>query len=187
MSTLTTICPQEIRIKGRRKGLNKIWATKEHKAKVKMFCGGKTCQWCGTDQDLLAHHPFIESYKGVYTDLELSGCIVLCKRCHFSLHKGYILCQVCKKYFHRPGAEMCKRCYLENHPEVVQAREKFVRELKAKQKEARRMAQQKRNTRHPCKKNLKSQRCREKGVCPFSPRKAIKCRSFKRIEQLEGR
>lgn len=182
MITATT-CPQEIRIKGRRNGLNRIWATKEHKAKVKAFCAGKTCQWCGTDQNLLAHHPFVESYKGVYSDLELSGCIVLCTRCHFSLHKGYILCQVCKKHFHRPGAEMCKRCFLKKHPEIVQARETFIRDMKEKQKASRKIAQQNRRGKHPCRKNKGSQQCREKGVCPYPSKKAETCRGFVRREK----
>ncbi len=173
-----TTCPQEIAIHGRRDGLNRIWATKEHKAKVKAFCDGKTCQWCGTTDQLLAHHPYMESYKGVYSDLELSGCIVLCRRCHFALHKGFVLCQVCRQHFHRPGAEMCKPCFMSAHPEIVKAREQFVKDLKAKRKEARRLAQQKRKTRHPCWFNSGSLKCRKLGVCSFSPKKAGGCRKF---------
>ena len=132
--------PQATRVKGRRKNLVKIWSGKEWKNKCKEFIGDKSCAWCGTKEKLLVHHPYLESYNGCYTDLELSGCMVLCSRCHFSLHKGLVLCSRCKKHYHRVGGDMCKTCFLEAHPEIVDAREKIIRERKDLQKRLRKEA-----------------------------------------------
>jgi len=119
-------------ISNRRKNLKKTYQSKEWKANVKAFIAGKKCEWCGTTEKLLAHHPYLESYKdGTYSDLYLSGCIVLCNRCHFSLHKGLTLCRKCKLHYHGVGADVCRICYLAEHPEIVEAKKKKEQEKKA--------------------------------------------------------
>jgi len=178
MTDHSVSCPAARATKGRRKGLNRVWSTKEHKATVKAFCEGKTCQWCGSRDKLTAHHPYIESYKGCYTDLELSGCFVLCNRCHFSLHKGLILCPVCKKHYHRVGAEMCKECFLKKHPEIVARRIAFYNELAASRKaikDARNAKNRAAKRKHPCKSRTISGRCQRSAIgsrCTYAPTKA---------------
>lgn len=169
--SITTECPQSRAKKGRRKKLSSIWNQKEHKARVKAFCAGKVCAWCGSSEHLTAHHPYLESYKGCYTDLELSGCIVLCSRCHFALHKGLVLCPVCGKRYYRVGGEMCKSCYLEAHPEVAAARERFMLEQKARRKKSSKV-------RHPCGNREKYQGCKNGGTCNYSWKRARACGGF---------
>jgi len=119
-------------ISNRRKNLKKTYASKEWKKNVKEFVKGKTCEWCGTTEKLLAHHPFLTSYKdGTYGDLYLSGCIVLCTRCHFALHKGLVLCKRCGKHYHLIGADCCRSCFMELHPEMVEAKKVKADEKKA--------------------------------------------------------
>jgi len=171
--------------KGRRKNLNRIWNTKDHKARVKAFCGGKVCAWCGASEGLTAHHPYLESYAGCYTDLELSGCIVLCNRCHFSLHKGLVLCQLCKKHYHRVGAEMCKECFFKAHPDIVKARELMIAEQAARIKAAKKAAADKRKAakaRHRCGAYRVGGICGKSSIgsrCPHAPTKAVRnCADF---------
>lgn len=71
----------------------------------------------------LPHHPYLESYKdGTYANLYLSGCMVVCNRCHYAIHHGMVLCKRCGTRYHGVGADMCKSCWLELHPEIVEAR-----------------------------------------------------------------
>jgi len=125
-------------ISNRRKNLKKTYASKEWKKNVKEFIAGKKCEWCGTTEKLLAHHPYLESYKdGNYGNLYFSGCIVLCTRCHFSLHKGLVLCKRCGLHYHSIGAESCRGCFNIAHPEIVEAKKKKVEETKALKKKLR--------------------------------------------------
>ena len=180
MSSISVSCPQARRVKGRRKNLNKIWSGKEWKLKCKEFIGSKTCAWCGTSEHLLVHHPYLESYNGCYTDLELSGCMVLCSRCHFSLHHGLILCPVCKKHYFRVGGEMCKSCYLEKHPEIAEARAKYELEMKTRIKKSRANESDKRKAlkqKHPCVSYRASGKCGKSMIgtrCTYSPTKALR-------------
>lgn len=125
------VSPDNIRIINRKKKLSKIWTTKEWKEKKTEFIKGKVCSWCGTTEKLLPHHPYMNSLKdGTYMDFYLSGCIVLCTRCHFALHHGKKLCPKCKKHYCSFDAEMCYPCYTKEHPEIIEAREKTKRHFK---------------------------------------------------------
>jgi len=37
--------------------------------------------------------------------------IVLCMRCHYAKEKGWVLCEICRKKFHKPMYEQCWECY----------------------------------------------------------------------------
>ena len=116
--------------------MRKTWQTKEWKNAVKAFTSGKSCQWCGVTSGLTAHHPFLKSYSdGVYLNLYLSGCIVLCNRCHFSLHKGLVLCPICKSHYMRVGSDRCYSCFILSHPEILEARERKKEEIKRARRE----------------------------------------------------
>lgn len=41
---------------------------------------------------------------------------MLCKRCHFALHKGLVLGKVCKKNYHKPEREKCWNCFKKSLP-----------------------------------------------------------------------
>jgi len=129
------VSPDNIRIINRKKKLSKIWTTKEWKEKKTEFIKGKVCSWCGTTEKLLPHHPYMNSLKdGTYMDFYLSGCIVLCTRCHFALHHGKKLCPKCKEHYCSFDAEMCYPCYTKEHPEIELVKQKKKEEMKALRK-----------------------------------------------------
>lgn len=125
-------------IKTRRKKLKKAWSTKEWDIAKKEFLDkNPVCVWCG-EKSTVPHHPYMKSYTdGTYLNLYLSGCISLCQRCHFSLHRGLMICPVCKKKYMRVGSEMCYGCYTERHPEIEESRIKAKEDRKKAQKEYR--------------------------------------------------
>ena len=111
------------------------WQTQEWKEKASEFVKGKSCEWCGSTENLVPHHP---KKKGGYTHNEyisLEGCHVLCKKCNFMEDKGYKFCPQCKKKYYKPkrGRDaLCWNCfstqtslgksvkeYYEKHPEEL--------------------------------------------------------------------
>jgi len=42
--------------------------------------------------------------------MSLKDCIALCKKCHFALHKGLVLCRTCKKKYHLKQHSSCWNC-----------------------------------------------------------------------------
>jgi hypothetical protein len=103
---------------------------------------------------VLPHHPEITSYKGHYSDLELSQCIPLCAKCHFAVHHGLRLCQVCGEHYHQWYGGECKYCFDKEHPEIVKAREEFEQNRKSNEKalkEARNEKAREAKRKHPCK------------------------------------
>jgi len=130
--------PQTRRTSNRRKKLNRLWNSKEHKERVKAFIADRPCQWCGSMEYRTAHHPYRSSYgEDIYTDLELSQCMVLCRRCHMALHKGLKLCPICKKHYAPFERDMCFHCYCEKYPEVMEKVNSSKEKRKEDQKKAR--------------------------------------------------
>ena len=115
--------PENRRISNRRKNLDRVWSSAEWKAnKLKFLEKHPTCQMCGKKSEL-AHHPYIESYKGMYTDLELSRCVPYCKRCHYAVHRGLKLCPMCGVRYCRWDNDLCRDCWEREHPEIKEQRE----------------------------------------------------------------
>lgn len=178
-------CPEETRHKNRQDALRKIWSSKDWKEKKRVFLeANPVCAMCGKPSTV-PHHPYKESVKGHYDDLTLSQCVAYCNKCHFAVHKGLKLCGKCNQHYHRWDALMCRVCFDEEHPEIVQAREEYVarkeaadKELKAMRKEKARAAKQ----RHPCKYHRLGGACGKSMLgsrCAFSPTKAeMKCGDF---------
>jgi hypothetical protein len=110
------------------------WNTEEWKEKAAEFVKGKSCEWCGSTENLVPHHP---KKKGGYTHdeyMSLEGCFVLCKKCNFMEDKGFKLCPQCKKKYYKPERgrdNLCWNCftgtslgksvkeYYEKHPEEL--------------------------------------------------------------------
>jgi hypothetical protein len=127
------VSPDNIRISNRKKKLRATWKTKEWKDAVKAFTKGKCCEWCGSVEKITAHHPYYTSTDDIYLDLYLSGAMVLCNRCHFSLHHGMVLCPRCKSKYMRVGSTICYSCYLDSNPEIrerIAARKEEVKRIK---------------------------------------------------------
>jgi hypothetical protein len=54
--------------------------------------------------------PMVEKADKEYLDFK--DVVVLCKRCHMAVTKGYDLCPVCKTRYARVGYSQCYECYL---------------------------------------------------------------------------
>lgn len=177
--------PGERQTKGRRAGLQAIWNSKEWKDKKKAFLDkNPVCAMCGA-RSTVPHHPTRESYKGHYGDLELSQCVAYCNVCHFSVHHGLKLCVKCKEHYHPWDAPECRYCFDKEHPEIVEARKKYVEEKEREEKE-RKDAQNAKNRaakrNHPCKHRRINGGCGKSMLgtrCAYSPTKAAdKCGDF---------
>lgn len=46
--------------------------------------------------------------------LDFSKSIVLCKKCHGTVRKGFIICKICKQHYHSPEYEQCYICHQKN-------------------------------------------------------------------------
>ena len=92
--------------------MSKPWQLSKWEKRRKEFIKGKTCEWCGSEETLAIHHP---QERNSLTDAKyesFEGTMVLCKRCHFVLHKGMHLCPKCKKkYVKNRRFELCFGCY----------------------------------------------------------------------------
>lgn len=162
--------PQERRTRTRRNNLRKKWSGKAWQEKRAGFIKsrGGICEWCGSKDHLTVHHPQRNSYGDtVYMDFYLSGCILLCRKCHAALHAGRTLCE----YPHEDGenhyrwhdADKCSYCFLKEHPEIAN-KKKFEKKLKAAA------------NRHPCKFRHLSGRCQLSPIdsrCQYSAAKAM--------------
>ena len=121
-------------VKTRRKKLNKTWQSKEWKEKRLAFINGRGCSWCGSKEYLTVHHPYRSAYgKDLYIDFYLSGCVVLCRKCHSALHVGKTLCE-CKKHYRPFDADMCFPCYCIKFPEALEKVKAYKEAQKASQK-----------------------------------------------------
>jgi hypothetical protein len=75
------------------------------------FLEGKRCEWCGSDENLVIHHPQPSNSLTNSQYESFEGTMVLCKKCHFQLHRGLVICRVCKKRYHKPRYDSCWECF----------------------------------------------------------------------------
>ena len=138
---MTTTNPQRIRIDNRRKKLKKTWTGKLWKAKrlefIKLHKG--KCDWCGSTVTLTVHHPMRDAYgEEAYMDFYLSGCVLLCSKCHKATHVGKVLCDNVhedgENHYKWHDALECGVCYNKAHPEIKTARLKKKADAKALKK-----------------------------------------------------
>ena len=181
-------CPQTRQLKGRPKNLNRSWSGANWKQQKAVFLTKNPL--CAMHNQIgisvpatVPHHPYRDSYKGAYTDLELSACVAYCKSCHFAIHHGLTLCKVCGEHYHPWDAEMCRFCFDKKHPEIVEAREILIEQKKMAAKEIKDTRNAKNRAlkkKHPCFFHHIGGRCGKSvlGIrCPYAPTKAAKlCR-----------
>ena len=89
----------------------KPWITKEWKEKREEIIKNKNCEWCGSKNNLVIHHPQPTNSLTEEQYMSLEGTIIICNRCHHAHHKGMVLCNNCKKHYHKPKFEMCFHCF----------------------------------------------------------------------------
>lgn len=68
MTDHSVSCPQARSTKNRRKSMSKTWQTIAWKKAAKDFVTGQVCEWCGSKDKLLPHHPYQNAKDGVYPD-----------------------------------------------------------------------------------------------------------------------
>jgi formate-dependent nitrite reductase cytochrome c552 subunit len=74
------------------------------------------------------------SYKHEWDYLDKRNIVVLCKRCHFAIHHGKILCPKCKKAYMRYENRCCYSCLPQDEKDrieaAIEARKQKVKDLK---------------------------------------------------------
>jgi hypothetical protein len=159
----TTSCPQAIAAANHKQQTAEWWADPAYQAIAADAIRGKPCAYCGRPATL-AHHDEDWMYltKEVYYAPE--NMTSACGSCHRMYRRGLVICPACRKHYIRRTSEKCQWC----RGVVRTQKDRNGRAYKSTYKR-----------RHPCLKNLGQQRCREKIVCPYSPRKApSECRAF---------
>jgi hypothetical protein len=174
--------PQARRTRNRRKTKARIRQSPEWKAAVKAWVVGKKCEWCGSPDNILPHHPYQDTPNEIYGDLDLSGCIPVCESCHFMYERRHKQrCPVCKtNWMPLKGVEMCWSCDMKAHPEKL----KRIEEQKETQRAMDKLCRDIRNAKnraakrkHPCRSRTVSGRCQLSKInsqCQYSPTKALK-------------
>jgi len=173
-------CPQARRTANRRKTMKSTWQTKAWKQAVQEFVKGKKCEWCGSTEGLLAHHPYQDTKDGIYPNLYLSGCIVLCSTCHFMYHRRHKKrCPVCGTGWRHLDTDMCYECWKKANPDVVREREQFALLEKANRKalnDQRNARLRAAKRRHPCTFRTVTGKCTKSSFgarCPYAATKAM--------------
>lgn len=96
-------------------GTTKPWQLAEWKKNKKEWLKNNTvCLWCGSTKNITPHHPNKDESKEKYMSLETA--IPLCRKCHLMLHQGFLICEKCKKHYHKPNFNLCWNCYKEKNP-----------------------------------------------------------------------
>jgi hypothetical protein len=194
--------PQARRVNGRRKNLNRIWATDDWKQQKAEFL--KKFPWCSMHNSFvnkdgmrpavpatIPHHPYKTSYKEGYSDLELSQCVALCAKCHFAIHHGMKLCPVCGEHYCPWDAEMCIRCFDKANPDIVARRKQNKDAFETAERDRKKAIAQKRKaqkSKSRCKFFGVGQNCRFRPgtKCPHAPTKAaLNCCDFSAKKGVE--
>jgi len=186
--------PGAIRTKKRRTSKSKIYASQSWKENKAQFVKGKKCQWCGSTEKLLPHHPYKDTPDGIYEDLYLSECVVLCGTCHFMLERRHkIKCPVCKDNWMPvdPTIDRCWSCHLKANPGKVDAikAEKERREVADRQwKKGRADKRKKDKSDYPCNFRRVEQGCSAQPgkKCGYSKTKAKNCPDFKQKKSVKA-
>lgn len=179
MTDNSVSCPQARRTRTRRTRKGKVYQSKEWKEKVAAFIQGKKCEWCGSTEKLLAHHPYRDTPDAIYQDLYLSGCIVLCNTCHFMFHRRHKKkCPVCHENWMDLDVEMCYTCHLKANPGLAEKiAERAAERERVRKSILKDRADKRKAARHPCRSHLMSGRCQKSRIyeqCTYAARNALR-------------
>lgn len=193
--------PGARRTTGRRKNLNRIWASDDWKErKAKFLEDNPNCEMHKSViingnplivPATLPHHPYKTSYKEGYSDMELSQCMAECPKCHFAIHHGMKLCPVCGEHYCPWDAPMCIRCFDKANPDIVAQRKASKVAYEAGERERKKAIALKRKvqkSKSRCKFFGAGQNCRVRpgAKCPHAPTKAEKnCVDFESKKGVE--
>jgi hypothetical protein len=85
------------------------------------------CIWCGATEKIIPHHPNRDEGKETY--ISLKTAVPMCTKCHLNLHKGRILCNTCRKHYHKKKWVQCWHCLKEKNPDFKTQAQKEAEEL----------------------------------------------------------
>ena len=152
MSSIAVTCPQRISINNRQ--AHNRERELQIRAAVIEWCKGKLCT-CGCGEPAnCAHHISDDLYKDETAYRDLNNCDPYTGGCHKMHHRGFERCPECRGWM-RKGREKCAKC-----------------------SGWRKRNQSSGRIRHPCRKNVGRQKCTERVVCIYSPKKARACDYF---------
>ena len=138
--------PENIRTLNHRKRLKKWWNSKEWKEYVRIHTEGKCCEECGVKAGevrngrrpaiLTVNHLYRDLYNSLEDYLKFSSdkTQVTCTTCNWLFEKGMNWCPQCRKRYKKWYQPVCSSCFNETHPEIKEAREREVAELKSLKK-----------------------------------------------------
>jgi len=113
--------------------MSKPWQLSRWEKRRKEFIKGKSCEWCGSRETLAIHHP---QERDSLTEAEyesFEGTMILCKRCHFALHKGMHLCPKCQKKYVPERFEVCFNCLSPGIKKAIESHGKDMEELRSEE------------------------------------------------------
>lgn len=103
--------------------MSKPWQLSKWRKRRAEFIEGKSCEWCGSHEGpLIIHHPQEKNTLSDEKYESFDGALVLCKRCHFALHKEMHLCPNCKKKYVPNKFDVCFDCLPSERKEAIKSR-----------------------------------------------------------------
>ncbi len=196
-SPIAVSCPQARRTANRRSKLKRWWDDPRWRELVKRETDGKECEECGKKTGdirtnakgkshiirLTLDHPDRWAYASF--DLYIAANTpkrVVCTDCNHMFEKGMMICPVCREHYCHWRSEMCRACYMREHPGLKEALERAKDQSRdARNARARARTAKLQREKHPCKKRGLNQKCTRKSglVCTFSAAKAVGCLFFR--------
>ena len=101
----------------------KVWIEKRNE----VLNENSECLQCHTKEQLQIHHKdrkYCAEKYDEYASLADINYMILCKKCHFNLHKGYLLCLVCKIHYKKLEYDTCFHCLNPEDREKVSKKHK---------------------------------------------------------------
>jgi len=123
------VCPEEIRVRNRRRELASVRRSKEYQQRQRLLVLDKSCIWCGRRDHLLIHHTDLADYQtpAIYIQALDKGW-VMCTYCHRAYHSGRILCPICKERYTKCAT--CYQCMPQERKDEIVARKVRMKLLK---------------------------------------------------------
>jgi len=108
----------------------KPWRTKEWRERRKeILMNRPNCEWCGFDSYLQIAHKSGSGRSDNYHQMLEEEVVVLCRSCHFIMHKGSDPCLKCGKW-KRSRYDRCYTCWNKaTDDEVNQQHEETLEEF----------------------------------------------------------
>ena len=129
----SSLCVSQLRreVNTPRGKTTKPWQLADWKRKRKELLKDQ-CEICGSKDPPLALHHLTKRSRSPeefarYCSLAPEDVITLCKKCHFMISKGFVLCQQCRKNWHAPRYPTCFDCLPSKRQQEIRERKRMVK------------------------------------------------------------